>query len=95
MVEVPGMTRRALDAMTPPDVMKLRWAVYARALEPIVRFDFDDAIRDVNDAESPPSKSALKARHAVRREDLTQGKIEQAKIRARLGLDDEGDDEPA
>jgi hypothetical protein len=85
------MTRDALRAMPDEDVAALRWGLYARALAPLVRIDFDARLQDITDADRPPSAATLKARRAVQREDLQLARIEQARVRQLLDLDGEDD----
>jgi hypothetical protein len=91
MLEVPGMTRPALDGLRPTDVEKLRWGLYARALRPSVQADYDRQLLDLADADSPPKAGALKARRAVERERLEQARIRQLELRRHLLLDDDED----
>lgn len=86
------MTRDALKRMAEPDVEGLRWSVYARALAPLVRVDYDDALQALSDAESPPSAGVQKYRRGQQREAIAQARINQAEIRKLLLLDDEDAD---
>jgi hypothetical protein len=91
MIEVPGMTRPALDAMSPQDVEATRWSLYARVHAPDVRRDYDAILQDITDADDPPTANVLKRRRAVLREDVAQSKAYQREVRAELFLDDETD----
>jgi hypothetical protein len=86
------MTRAALDALSPAEALKVRWSVYARALQPVIAMDFDEQLEDLNDADSPPSKATLKHRRAVQREKIAQARVQQAQLREVLLLDHEGDE---
>lgn len=93
MLEVPGITAGALEAMRPRAVAALRWGLYARALEPIVSNDLDAAATSIEDAATPPSKAVLAVRRARMREVVAQARKGQAAARELLLLDDESDED--
>jgi hypothetical protein len=93
MIEIPGMTRGALQSFAPHEMEGLRVSLYARALRELVREDIDGELTALADEEKTPSKATFQARRARNREILTQRKIAQAAIRNLLLLDDDEPDD--
>lgn len=84
-----GWTRPELAAAEPADVEGLRWALYARGLQPLVARDFDQMITQVDRVDRPASKQTEKGERRRLIEDLRRAKRQQAEVRELLELDDE------
>ena len=87
MLEV-GWTRPELEVADPQDVEGMRWAIYARTLEPLVARDFDTPIKEIDRVDRPASKSTLKIERRRLIEQLRGAQRQQKTVRELLELDD-------
>lgn len=87
-----GWTRPVLRAADPDDVEAIRWAMYGRALQPLIARDFERPIEELEDVDRKVSQATLRHRRRRQIEDLRRGQRAQAQLRELLELDVE--DEP-